>query len=450
MVAKLSKPPRIGFGAGHLAWLAMFCSILIWGFGEVGRGELGNTGNWYRIALVIFAAALTGFGLLRNASRLSQGFCGPVVLLLIYGVLGMVSATYVPRYSLYSMWKASEFVIDVLAIAVVMSYARPLASVKIAYQTILSVFAVLMMMYWVEALLFPSSALGPSRGLLPYTLSGVLPIMNGNAVAFMSAVLAFAAWCRLLKRGGSARIIWLVVLISALSMLILAQSRTSLIGLAVALGVQLYFDRRYGLLVIIAALVALVTATTQLLTVTEAYVVRGQSPELFSSLSGRTQAWKAAWTLFEEAPIVGHGFAAAARAEILGTTGASTLHGAVFDVLVGVGLLGFVPWAAAILWTSLRLLRLGFSARTHGTEGNLDRGAVAEMLGLLALILVRSTTNSDLALHEHAFMLFLTVLAFATAALHSARHALPAPVRDRTPARAGARTNPARQAQVQT
>jgi len=440
MDATRSKQVRSGFSAGHVAWLAMFCSILIWGIGEVKRGELGNTGNWYRITLVLFAGAVTAFGLLKNASRLSRGFCAPVVLLLGYGVLGMVSALYIPRYSLYSMWKASEFVIDVLAIAIVMSNPRPQASARIAYNTILVAFGVLMVVYWVEALLLPSLAFGPSRGLIPFTLAGVMPIMNGNALAFMSAVLAFAAWCRLLKPG--LRILWLAVLLSAVGMLILAQSRTSLIGLIIAVGVQLYFDRRLVLLTIIATLVTVVAAFTQFSNITEQYIVRGQSRELFSSLSGRTLAWQAAWTSFQDSPIVGHGFAAAARATILGTTGASTLHGAVFDVLVGVGLLGFVPWAMAILWTSLWLVRLGFRMRGPGTKGILDRSASAEMLGLLALILVRSTTNSDLALHEHAFMLFLTVLAFTSASSYAVREARAAAARDHSQGLIGPRLDP--------
>jgi O-antigen ligase len=443
-----TQPTRSGLGAGHLAWLAMFCSILIWNMGEVRPGELGNTSNWYRITLVLFAAAATAFGLLKTASRLSQGFCGPVVLLLGYGVLGMVSALYIPQYSLYSMWKASELVLDVLAIAVVMSHPRPQASARIAYNTILVLFAVLMLAYWAEALLLPSTAFLPSRGLIPYALQGVMPIMNGNALAFMSAVLAFAAWCRLLTRRGGARIFWLALLLLAFGMLILAQSRTSLIGFAIAVGVQLFFERRFGLLLLFSMLGAVVVASTEFLTVTEEYLVRGQSRELFGSLSGRTPAWQAAWISFQQSPVIGHGFAAGARAEILGTTGASTLHGAVFDVLVGVGLLGFIPWAAAILWTSLRLVGLGLRGWPRRRHGTLDRGALAEMLGVLALILVRSTTSSGLALHDHTFMLFLVVLAFTTATSHAQRHAQVTRKRDHARGFAGVRVNAAEQAEA--
>jgi O-antigen ligase len=406
---------RARFGAGHVAWLAMACSILIWGTSELRTGELGNTGNWYRITLVLFAAAVCAFGLLKNAGRLSQGFTGPLLLLLAYGVIGLISALYIPRYSLYSMWKASELVIDVLAIVVVLSGPQPNGAARIVYKVMIALFGILLVVYSIEALIVPGEAVVPSRGLIPFTLQGVMPVMNGNALAFISAVVAFVAWCRVLKRG-TRRLAWLALLVLAVAMLILAQSRTSLIGLVIAVGVQLFFERRFALLALAAVLAAVVAASADIANVTEQYLVRGQSQELFSSLSGRTLAWQAAWNAFQESPVLGHGFAAAARAQILGFTGASTLHGAVFDVLVGVGLLGFIPWATAICWTSFLLVRLGVAVWRRHTNETIDRGAVAEMLGMLALIFVRSTTSSGLALHEHEFMMFLTVLAFCATA----------------------------------
>ena len=60
-----------------------------------------------------------------------------------------------------------------------------------------------------------------------------------------------------------------------------------------------------------------------------------------------------------------------------------------------VGLLGLIPWAAAILWTSLRLVSLGIRGWAGRRDGSLDRSMRAEMLGVLALILVRSTTSSQ-------------------------------------------------------
>jgi O-antigen ligase len=213
-----------------------------------------------------------------------------------------------------------------------------------------------------------------------------------------------------------------IVLILALITLILAQSRTSLIGLVIAICVQLFFDRRFVLLLSMLILGVILAASTQFSNVTEQYLVRGQDKELFTSLSGRTHGWEAAWASFQQSPIIGHGFAAAARTEILGTSGASTLHGSIFDVMVGVGLLGSIPWGLAIVWTSLRLLALARRGHPRWKSATFNRSVLAEMLGVLALILVRSSTSSGLAMHEHDFMLFLAVVAYASAALHPLRH----------------------------
>jgi O-antigen ligase len=409
---------KFRFSAAHLAWTAMFCSIFIWGLGDVRSGTLGNTGNWYRIVLVAFAGIAGLYALLRNTKRLTQAFSGPLVLLLLYGLFAVISSAYIPAYAFYSMWKGFEVVIDVIAVAAVLSYAEVQGSARMAYTIVVTLFGTLMAVYWVEALLMPSAAFLPSRGLIPVTMQGVLPVMNGNGFAFLSAVVAFAAWCGLFKvKKLFGRACLLSVFVWAVITLFLAQSRTSLVGLALAICVYLFFDRRWVLLALIVIGVTLVAALTSFTVVAEQYVIRGQSQQLFSSLSGRTQAWEAAWKLFQESPVVGNGFAAAARVEILGTasTAASTLHGSIFDVMVGVGLLGLIPWVVAIVWTSVRLLSLT-GRRARRRNETIDRSAVAEMLGVLALVLVRSSTSSGLAMHDHTFMLFLTVLAFTSAA----------------------------------
>jgi O-antigen ligase len=423
------------FNAAHVAWAAMFCSILIWGFRDARAAGLGDTGNWYRIALVLFAGILGMYAVLRNTSRLARGFDGPLLLFLLYGLLAMISSAYIPTYSLYSMWKGLEVVIDVIVIAAVITYPEPIASARLAYKILIALFGMLLLTYSIEALVVPSAALAPSRGFVPFTMSGVLPIMNGNALAFLSAVVAFGAFCNLLRtRNSFRRVLALIIFAWTMTVLILAQSRTSLVGLVVAICAFLLLDRRFGWLALIVALTIMVAALTSFVDVAQQYVIRGQSKELFTSLSGRTQAWEAAWRLFLQSPLFGHGFAAAARVEILGTGGraASTLHGSIFDVMVGVGLLGLLPWAAAILWTMVLAFRSARRGQAMLRNAMITRSSTAEMSGLLLLILVRGSTSSGLAMHDHDFMLFLTVVAFFVTASRAALRPGPAALASRS------------------
>jgi O-antigen ligase len=345
--------------------------------------------------------------LLRNTPRFVQAFSGPLLLLFAFGITAIVSSLYIPTFSLYSMWKGLEILVDVIVVAALLSYAKPAHDAWTAYRVSLVLATILLIVYAVEAVVMPTAALIPSRGFIPFTMQGVMPVMNGNGLAFLSAVVALAAFCRLARpAAGLSKLLTLVLLVFAIAVLIFTQSRTSLFGLLMALGVYLLFTRRFATLVFVALLTLGLFAFTELSNVAERYVVRGQSHQLFTTLSGRTYAWQAAWSAFQQSPVVGHGFAAAARAEILGVSGASTLHGSVFDVLVGVGLLGLLPWAAALIWTGWRILRsgaaLGYTVR-------------AEMLALMALLLVRASTSSGLAMHDHTFMFFLVVLAHASA-----------------------------------
>jgi O-antigen ligase len=403
----------------HVAWITMFCSILIWGRGELQVGTLGNTGNWYRISLVLFSATVGIFVLLRNAGRLLQAFSGPIILFLVYGLAAILSSLYIPQYSYYSMWKALEVIVDVILIVAILSYRAPLGEAILAYKIIIAFFAIKIVLYWVEAMIMPSQAMLRSPGYIPFQLHGVLPVQNPNGVGFLGSTVTFASICCLMGEGRrTVKLMAFFLLGPALAALIFSQSRTGLIELPVALCVYLFFERRYKSLLTIGVILAISLAFTDLVSFAEVFFRRGQNPQLFASLSGRTIGWRAAWASFQESPILGHGFAAAARAQILGTTGASTLHGTVFDVLVGVGLVGLIPWALGIIWTSARLLRLR-SNRHPWFRTRQGRGLHSEMLGMLSLILVRSVTASALAMHEHGFMLFLAVLAYASATLHA-------------------------------
>lgn len=428
------------FTLAHIAWITMFLSILIWGFGEVPTDTLGNTGNWYRIILNFIGTALAVLVLFRNGMAWVFQKSGPLVFMLLFGLIAVISSIYIPEYSLYAMYKGYEVVVDVLVVLGLVSIRAPQDGVLYAYRIFLYLFASLMCLYWIEALWYPSVVFLSAPGYLPpYRMQGVLPVMNGNSLAYVAATLAFAGICAWFRTRRAVKKAFLIGFIGfALLTLILAQSRTSVIGFAAALAVYLFFDRRWGWLALLGLTVILVLGFTQFANVAETYLIRGQNVELLENMSGRTVGWAAAWKLFLESPVIGYGFAAAARVRILGITGASSLHGSVFDVLVGVGLLGLIPWALAILWTGMRLFRMA-SFSHPWFRSAIGRSIHAEMLGVYTLVIVRSSTGSTLAMHEHTFMQLLAVTAYTVAmlrAVRSARKAQPIVV-ERSPHVAG-------------
>ena len=397
----------------HIAWITMFLSILIWGSGGGHTSALGNTGNWYRIILVLFSGAAVIWAIARNASRLTTNVSLSVWLLLLYGMIAFSSSQLIPEHSFYIMWKAIEVLLDVLIVMSIMSERQSLTSIWKAYQILILLTGMLMVSAWIGAVMMPSEALVWSRGYIPFTIQGVKPVLNGNGLAFTAAFIAYTQICSSYRKR-SFSIVRTVLILAALITLIVAQSRTSFIGFFVAIAIFLWsagYKKTFLWLFISSALIFLFTGLTHIIA---KYLLRSQSTELVMSLSGRTQGWEAAWNLFLDNPILGSGFAAAARTQVLGVEGASTLHGAVFDVLVGVGTLGFIPWFLAIMMGGWTLYKLSRSKHPWLRSGK-GKYYQAEMLGLFALLIVRNLTSSGISMHEHGFMLLLIILAYAGA-----------------------------------
>src|SRR5690242_16316060 len=177
----------------------MFFSILIWVRSDLREGELGDSTNYYRIVLVLFAAGASVWTLLRNGGRLQQAFPAPLLLLLVYALVAMISSAYVPAYAFYSMWKGFEILVDVLVMAAIMSYPNAQDSARLAYRLLPALNGILVIVYLIEAVLMPELALSPTRGYISIYMSGVMPAMSQNALAFLSAVTAFAVICRLYR-----------------------------------------------------------------------------------------------------------------------------------------------------------------------------------------------------------------------------------------------------------
>ena len=74
----------------------------------------------------------------------------PGVFLVDDGTIFKAMSAAGERGGLICMHAENGVVIDVLVIAVVLSHPRPQASARIAYNTVLTLFAVLMVVYWVE------------------------------------------------------------------------------------------------------------------------------------------------------------------------------------------------------------------------------------------------------------------------------------------------------------
>jgi len=234
----------------HFAYICMFIAILIWGVGldSHSANKLGNTGNWYRMGLVFLASLLGLMALGRNATTAFRNTPTSIWFLLFYGVVAFFSSQIIPEHAFYVMWKAIEVILDVLIMIAIIGNKRSMDAVWQAHRIIFFLFLFLLVCAWVGAVVKPSLAFVPSRGVIPFTIQGAYPAQNGNSLAFVSAFIVFTSISRLFREREN-RIFYCLLIVSAFITLILCQSSTSLVALFLALFVFFYFDKRKKFLV---------------------------------------------------------------------------------------------------------------------------------------------------------------------------------------------------------
>jgi O-antigen ligase len=253
-------------------------------------------------------------------------------------------------------------------------------------------------MVFVGVVLWPQEALMHGVGMLGVQILGVVPSWSANGVGDLSAALALVALARLQTRGWSCahRTLYCSVLVVSLATLILAQTRSAILGMLAGWMVVFLLSKRIGIMGwLIAGIGGLVIfAGNTALT----YLTRDQNTELLMSLTGRTSWWEAALVRIVDHPILGYGAYAGARFVALadlGNSTTSTIHNTYLDALIGTGLLGLVPLIAALVWSWIGMVQLLLSKSLTLPERQLG----IEAMALLALMTVRSFFTSNFIYH---------------------------------------------------
>jgi O-antigen ligase len=409
MINGIPKIKEKSFHFAFIPWIILFISLFTINLRSGIEPTSLTIANSFRIFLVGLSCCVSFFYLLTSRRVFGHIFDAPIFCFLLFGVVGIISGAYASE-GYYAIWKAIEVCVDVIAIVVVFHVAlQENAFLKLLRIAIL-LNSILLMSIIIGAFISPGRAfIIMPRAFLHYQLSGVFPIINPNTVGFISAFLCFLSFTSLINDGKhKLKFFYLLSFCIAFVSLILAQARTSIIALIVATIVYLFFDQRWkSLVTVIVGLTLLFSFNISI-----NYFYRGQNIEQLKSMSSRTVAWKSAWDLFKESPIIGNGFASAGKYDVLKGSPTTTLHGSIFEVLVGVGVVGFLPWITAVIITGLRLIwPRGNIGRIK--RNNVSRSIRAEFIAIYMLIVVRMLTSSLLASHDAFFLLFLILSAYS-------------------------------------
>jgi O-antigen ligase len=200
-----------------------------------------------------------------------------------------------------------------------------------------------------------------SRRGFAFAETMVSPYAEPNGMASLGSLLAaFGLAMYLTRRNTSKSGRWIGLSLLGAAGTVLASGRQGVIILLVSAAILTFVYRREILFIVIAPLTALFVMSNwrTLLDVLSRDQVEGS----LTTLTGRTVFWRLAIEGFGRRPLTGYGFGAGSRYGALRDGGYDEfthLHNGFLEALVGVGLLGFIPYVFAtvrvVWWAFVRV-----------------------------------------------------------------------------------------------
>jgi len=315
-----------------------------------------------RIMVLVLLAVVSIAGILFSIGRGAPTGKG-IKWMMAYALLAMLSYLY-SSFPLLSLWKGFEVVSISLVGMFIGTKLKKEADIQDAINIIMLGLWFLVVSSLVGAAVIPSEAFTAMKatGPMAFSLEGVYPFVNANTLSQVSGIVSITMLVWMVKPGGRYGIVGsAVIVLLSLACLILSHSRTSIIALIVVTFPVLMVFRKRALMITVLCIGILLLVTDVVVEYLMPYFVRGQSVQVFTSLSGRTEFWPEVIKKVAEAPLLGHGFYASQRM----IWNISSVDNTYLEVMLGLGTIGLllfcVPLVAIVhsLWRS-RPWKAGF------------------------------------------------------------------------------------------
>jgi len=382
----------------HILWAFYFLSGLTFRVREtenIAENPL-DLAAFFRVVLVgIVGFLLFGALMLNRRLTLNRVFGGLVGLLALYSLVGIVSTLW-SVYPTWTFYKSLEYLVGIVLIGTIVASVKSEAQFKSLFDLMWLLIGLETLSVWLGVVLWPEEAVHRGIGLLGIQIEGILIKVAANSVGDLGALLGIVTMIRMLFAKGSSRRFYFIVFIVAMITLVLSQSRSPLTGFLLAVPMVLFSAGKIGWVAALSLFLPVAISFTPVGEYFWQFFLRGQSKELFFSLSGRVYWWEAALPFVQESPLIGHGAYAAGRFLVASAFDPtlSNLHGTWPEVLIGTGVLGLVPLIGAIAGTWVMLLR------TQRKASNvLGEQLRLEAIGVMTLLSVRSIFSVSFIWH---------------------------------------------------
>lgn len=286
-----------------------------------------------------------------------------VLLLAVYWATAALSITYSAAW-LVSAGKVFEIGVAFMLLWVLANRPDAEDAIKRTIGLLLFLEATLILVAVVGFFVLPSTfseTLSRPGFFFRGTMSA--PFGGPNGFSAMGAILAaFGLGKYLSIPRGRPRSAWLYLIGLGVAATALSSGRQGIIILVTTAAILLFLHRRELFILLLgpgtAAFVYLYWDQIW------GIVSRDQVAGSLDTLTGRTTIWAAAVAAWVKEPITGYGYGAGSRFVALASIGKDELthaHNGFLETLLGVGLLGFIPFIAAVIrmliWSTWRLLR---------------------------------------------------------------------------------------------
>jgi len=348
----------------------------------------------FRVCLVTFVGAslLLAFAFQKNL-HLDRIFGGVLKWLYFYSFICIFSTLW-SYFPLWTLYRSVEYFIGVFLVGMIVSNINDEKDFKCFLDWTIFLYGVQILSVLFGVICYPNMAINRGIGILGIQIKGVFPKIAANGVGDISALVGIVSFVRLISYDRNRSFYFIVFVVSIIT-LILSQSRSPLTGFLLGITLILFLSKKIKWIVFLT-LIGVIVVFTSFLNIFIEFFMRGQSKELFWSLSGRIPAWKVTLSVFMGNPILGYGAYAAGRFFVGLKYGymMSSLHSDWVETLIGTGILGFsflLICLIAVWWTILKASNL---------KNPLCNQLRLEILGILMLLTFRSIFSVPLIWHS--------------------------------------------------
>jgi len=390
---------------------AVFLWLLIWGGMFTGIYNILTPGftrdafslfQGLRALLPVFAAYLSVLWVFGRRSRIPYHIA-PLRFLFMYTLVGIVSSFFLSSQKLTAMYWVSVYIAPLFAVWIALDRPDGLDQVRKLLRVNYAVFFLITISF------FPQS-IGAGLAKISHNAFYALPFglgeIRSNGVGRYALVVLIVAAVRFLLERRKRRYLWLAVLLPSLLLLVQTQSRTALLGLAVA-GVLLVFlwglDIRYGITAPAMAYLIWLSGIK--------WRYQGRMANLML-LTGREYTWQKGVAQIKQSPFLGWGFHAD---RIL--LNSEHMHNSYLHAMIHSGIIGAAFFLAALVSTWALILRSGLIRLSRSVQGP-DRALIMESIMITGFLTARSFFESTAAFFGVDLLLLVPTMAFLYSWVH--------------------------------